>query len=82
MNHPSSTNFPTFWHARDYGLFSANPLGQTYFQKARKEETPEPYELTLQKGESALFRFEMIFYDGTRNKEDMEQKYRVYRENK
>lgn len=78
MNHPSSTNFPTFWHARDYGLFSANPLGQTFFQKSRGEENPEPYELTLQKGESTIFRFQMICYDGTRNKEEMEQKFRVY----
>ena len=38
MNHPESTNYPTYWHARGYGLFAANPLGQSVFQKKRKEE--------------------------------------------
>ena len=27
LNHPSSTNYPTYWHARGYGLFAANPIG-------------------------------------------------------
>ena len=29
MNHPNSVNYPCYWHARGYGLFSANPLGQS-----------------------------------------------------
>ncbi|MEO8522449.1 MAG: PmoA family protein, partial [Acidobacteriota bacterium] len=28
LNHPSSTNYPTYWHARGYGLFAANPIGR------------------------------------------------------
>jgi len=80
LNHPSSTNFPTFWHARNYGLFSANPLGQYVFQKSTGVDNPQPFELTLQQGESALFRFRMIIYDGTRTKEDMTEKYEEYRQ--
>ena len=26
-DHPKNVSYPTFWHARDYGLFSANPFG-------------------------------------------------------
>ena len=28
IDHPKNPNFPTFWHARGYGLSAANPLGE------------------------------------------------------
>ncbi len=28
LDHPSNVGYPTYWHARGYGLFAANPLGQ------------------------------------------------------
>ena len=28
LDHPANPGFPTYWHARGYGLFAANPLGQ------------------------------------------------------
>ncbi len=28
IDHPSNIGYPTYWHARDYGLFAANTLGQ------------------------------------------------------
>jgi hypothetical protein len=36
LNHPASINYPTYWHVRKYGLFSANPLGQGDFQRQSK----------------------------------------------
>jgi len=82
LNHPSSTNFPTFWHARDYGLFSANPLGQSVFEAGTGVENPKPYNLTLQQGKSALFRFLMIIYEGPRTKTDLDQKFKEYSKQK
>ncbi|MBN1479211.1 hypothetical protein EH223_16080 [candidate division KSB1 bacterium] len=78
MNHPGSTNYPTFWHARGYGLFSANPLGQFAFEKARKVENPKPFGLSLKKGQSALFKFLMIIYDGERTPEVIEARFAEY----
>ena len=78
FNHPTSTNFPTYWHARNYGLFAANPLGQSVFQKTVGEEEVQPLNLTLQQGESALFKFLMVFYDGPRSKEQLDQIYQAY----
>ncbi len=66
LNHPTSANYPTYWHARDYGLFSANPLGQEEFQKTNKEQDPKPFGLTLEPGKSARFRFMVLFYDGNK----------------
>src|SRR5882724_8068915 len=28
IDHPGNPNYPTYWHARGYGLFAANPLGE------------------------------------------------------
>lgn len=78
LNHPRSVNYPTYWHARGYGCFSANPLGQGVFQRGRKVPNPQPLNLTLQKGESALFMFRMLFYEGARNKQQMDKEFKAY----
>ena len=31
LDHPQNPGFPTYWHARGYGLFAANNLGQKVF---------------------------------------------------
>ena len=31
LDHPQNPGFPTYWHARGYGLFAANNLGQQGF---------------------------------------------------
>src|SRR6185369_16220204 len=28
LDHPLNAGFPTYWHARGYGMFAANNLGQ------------------------------------------------------
>ncbi len=78
LNHPTSTNYPTFWHARGYGLFSANPLGQYAFEKARQVANPQHFGLTLVKGQSALFKFRMLIYDGLRTQEQMQERFAEY----
>ncbi len=78
MNHPESTNYPTYWHARGYGLFAANPLGQSVFQRTRKEEEVKEYNLTLQPGKSALFKFRMIIYEGNQTKDQIDQEFAQY----
>ena len=35
IDHPSNTNYPTYWHARGYGLFAANPLGENIFTNGK-----------------------------------------------
>lgn len=55
LDHKSNVGYPTYWHARGYGLFAANPLGQKEFSKG--EET---LNLKLQKGQSTTFRHRII----------------------
>ena len=82
LNHPASINYPTYWHVRDYGLMSANPLGQGDFQRQwprdyRKNKVL-PLRLTLEAGETAHFRFEVIVYEGVRTQEQIEERFREF----
>lgn len=80
FNHPSSVNYPTYWHVRGYGLFSANPLGQSVFEKSRGRKDAQPFQLTLEPGEAAYFRFRIIIYEGVRTKEQLRQRFKAFAE--
>jgi len=59
IDHPKNPNYPTFWHARGYGLFAANPLGEKVFTNGKSQKN-----LTLKKGESVSFRFRILIDNG------------------
>ena len=82
LNHPASINYPTYWHVRNYGLFSANPLGQGDFQRQRPRKYRKnkviPLRLTLEEGETAHFRFLVIIYEGFRTNEQIEKRFKKF----
>jgi len=80
LNHPASINYPTYWHVRSYGLFSANPLGQGDFQRQSKyKKNPVlPLRLTLKQDETAHFRFLLIVYEGMRTQEEIEKRFKEF----
>jgi Methane oxygenase PmoA len=55
IDHPGNPNYPTFWHARGYGLFAANPMGEKIFTNGKSAKN-----LQLQKGESVTFRYRIV----------------------
>jgi hypothetical protein len=55
IDHPSNPNYPTFWHARGYGLFAANPLGEKVFTNDKSAKN-----LTLKPGDSVTFRYRIV----------------------
>lgn len=61
IDHPKNPGYPTYWHAREYGLFAANPLGQKIFSNGR-----ETMSLRLKAGESCTFRYRVAIYSGER----------------
>jgi hypothetical protein len=81
MNHPSSVNFPTYWHARAYGLFSANSLGKAVFEKGRGIKDTVPLNFTIPAGNTALFRFRMIIYEGEMVPDQIEALFEEYENN-
>jgi hypothetical protein len=78
--HPGSTCYPTYWHTRGYGLFSANPLGQLDYLKGRNIENPQPLNFTLQPGQNAIFRFRMIIYEGQKTAEQLERQFIAFKQ--
>lgn len=72
--HPGSLNFPPFWHARGYGLFTANPLGRGMYTKGQEA----PLELTLTKGESLNFKARLMIFSGEMTQSELEQGYDAY----
>lgn len=55
FDHPSNPGFPTYWHARGYGLFAANPLGEKVFSNGKEE-----LNLTLAPRQSVTFRYRIL----------------------
>lgn len=59
IDHKSNPNYPTFWHARGYGLFAANPLGEKIFTNNKTAKN-----LTLKPGELVTFRYRVVIEEG------------------
>ena len=59
IDHPANPGYPTYWHARGYGLFAANPLGQKIFSNGQ-----QTMNFRLEKGQSATFRHRIVIYAG------------------
>ena len=59
LDHPANVNFPTFWHARGYGLFAANPLGQSVFAPDRGA-----LRFILEQGAETSFRYRVLIFGG------------------
>ncbi len=78
LNHPNSINYPTYWMARGYGLFAANPLGQFFYQKYHGEKEPKEFKLTLEPQENAIFKFRVVLYEDGRTKEEMDDIFEEY----
>ena len=60
LDHPANPGYPTYWHARGYGLFAANPLGNSVFNKGTT-----PFNFRLEAGAVTTFRHKLLFFNGT-----------------
>jgi hypothetical protein len=59
FDHPKNTGYPSYSHARGYGLFSTNNLGANSYDK-----NAEKIVVTLQKGESITLRHRFYIQSG------------------
>ena len=58
-DHPRNLNYPTYWHARGYGLFAANPFGVKDFTKGK-----DSLNYALAAGQSVTFRYRFVISSG------------------
>ena len=73
LDHPSNPGFPTFWHARGYGLFAANPLGKKIFTNGKEEMN-----FSLAPGESVTFRYRILISSEIVAPEATEAAYKAF----
>lgn len=66
LDHPENPGYPTYWHARGYGLFAANPLGRKIFDPRQTA-----FNYTLEKGQSTTFRYRVVLYPRAVTPEEM-----------
>lgn len=60
LDHPRNLRHPTTWHARDYGLFTANPFGLHDFEKWPKGTG----EWKIEPGQSLELRYRLLISAG------------------
>ncbi len=73
FDHPSTFNYPSYWHARDYGLFAANPLGRRHFV-----EGSVPVGFEIRSGEKLRFRYRLSVYSAQIEKKRLDSEYQAY----
>ncbi|MFT4856949.1 MAG: hypothetical protein ACI8YP_002043 [Algoriphagus sp.] len=61
LDNPSNPGFPTYWHARGYGLFAANPLGQKALSGGKEE-----LNFKLKANEAVTFKYRISVLSGDR----------------
>jgi hypothetical protein len=55
IDHPKNPGYPAYWHARGYGLFAVNPLGQKAFSNGK-----DVLNFNIKNGDSATFRYRLV----------------------
>lgn len=60
IDHPQNVGYPTYWHARGYGLLLANPLGAGSYSNGENLMN-----FVIPAGKSETFRFRMIIHSGS-----------------
>ncbi|QNN20876.1 hypothetical protein HED60_00855 [Planctomycetales bacterium ZRK34] len=71
---PNNVRHPTWWHARAYGLCSANPFGISFFENKPRGAG----DMTVKSGDSITFTYRLIFHAGDAKTAGIDQRYQQY----
>jgi hypothetical protein len=74
LDHRDNPGFPTRWHARGYGLFAANPIGQAGFTDGGEPK----FTLTLEPGSPVAFRYRLLIIDGEAAPDSIEREFQQF----
>ena len=75
FDHPSNLRHPSWWHARNYGLFAVNPFGQGHFEKDAEDDAGD---YTIKHGDSLTLRYRLFFHHGTPQDAKVEEEYEAF----
>jgi len=73
LDHPANPGFPTYWHARGYGLLAANPLGQKIFSNGKQE-----LNFSLAANQRVTFRYRILITSEILTPEKSEAAYKDF----
>ncbi|CAN5825113.1 hypothetical protein BH11VER1_BH11VER1_24300 [soil metagenome] len=73
LNHPSSFRYPTRWHVRPYGLFTANPFALHDYDKTQPSGDYE-----LKAGERLKMRHRFLFHKGDEKAAKIAEAFEAY----
>jgi hypothetical protein len=75
MDHPKNPRHPTRWHARDYGLFAANPFCEAEMDKNQPTGAGD---FTLKAGQSVTFKYRVLLHEGDAVQAKIASRYQEY----
>jgi hypothetical protein len=78
FDHPENFRHPTYWHARGYGLFAANPFGVREFTRDRRQDGS----YMIPAGGSLILRYRVLIHHGDHHEAQLEDAYKKYAEQK
>ena len=67
LDHPSNPRYPTYWHARGYGLFASNIFGERDFSRDKARDGS----LSLEPGQTLQFLFRVVIHPGDAQSADI-----------
>jgi hypothetical protein len=74
MDNPANPRYPTYWHARAYGLFAANPFGlHDFFSDKSKDGS-----MTVEAGKSVTFKYRVVIHPGNTESANIPALYEQY----
>ncbi len=71
FDHPSNFRHPVWWHARNYGLMTANLFGLSHFTGDKDQRG----DFTLRKGETLALRYRVLVHAGNACEANVAEKY-------
>ena len=74
FDNPGNIKHPTYWHAREYGLFAVNPFGEHDFYN----DPTRDGSVTIQAGESLTLRYRGLIHQGDASEAKIANKYEDY----
>ncbi len=77
FDHPSNPKHPTYWHAREYGLFAVNPFGEHDFYNDPKRDGS----ITIPAGGSLTFRYRVFIHNDAAAEAKVAEAYARYAAN-
>jgi hypothetical protein len=78
FDNPANIKHPTYWHARDYGLFAVNPFGEHDFYHDPKRDGS----VTIAPGQSLTLRYRVVIHHGDAAEAQIAAAYSRYSEGK